>query len=281
MLKFENDIRSLLAKQGLKSVGELIPLSGGDINYSYKVQTTLGHIFVKYQPEAAQDWFEVEEEGLMALGQHAPTPNILFQTRGLLAMEWLEAGVKSRNSELQLAKHLASVHSQKQTYFGWKKDNYIGHLVQSNRPTEKGWDFYAEQRFKPLCDKALHKGLISVHDAKLIAKFCDSLEHILPKEEPVLLHGDLWAGNTYFADNEVYLIDPSVYYGFRETDIAMSMLFGGFSSAFYDEYNNLAPLSEGWKERTLLFQIYPLFVHLLLFGSGYHGQLMHAVKRYL
>ncbi len=280
MLNFENDIRSQLSEQGLEPIGELIPVSGGDINYSYKVQSKSGPIFVKYQAKAPEKWFEVEVEGLNILGKHVPIPNVLFQTRNLLALDCLEATAKSEKMERRLAMHLAAIHSQEQDFFGWNRDNYIGHLAQSNSPSVSGSEFYAEQRLLPLAKQALQMGLMTAADVQKVSKLCERLEHILPKENPVLLHGDLWAGNVFFGENEVYLIDPAVYYGYRETDIAMTMLFGGFSAAFYDEYNNLAPLSEGWKERMLLFQIYPLLVHLLLFGSGYHGQVMHAVKRY-
>jgi fructosamine-3-kinase len=102
---------------------------------------------------------------------------------------------------------------------------------------------------------------------------------LLPAEKPTLVHGDLWSGNVYASD-QACLVDPAVYYGHRELDIALSQLFGGFNSVFYQAYNEVYPLQNGWEERAGLYNLYPLLFHLNAFGSSYYGRVMDVVKQF-
>jgi fructosamine-3-kinase len=105
---------------------------------------------------------------------------------------------------------------------------------------------------------------------------------VIPEERPSLIHGDLWNGNYLIAkEGKPVLIDPAVSYGIREMDLAMMHLFGGFSEEVYNVYHELSPLQAGWQDRTSLWQLYYLLVHLNLFGSGYLSQVQTAIKRYL
>jgi fructosamine-3-kinase len=143
-------------------------------------------------------------------------------------------------------------------------------LLQSNEYTANWIDFFIEKRLKAQAGLAFYNGEIP---RSLYDKFNDlynKLPELLPSEKPALLHGDLWSGNVIVGSNgHVSLIDPAVYYGNREAEIAFTKLFGGFSSAFYDAYNEAFPLEKGFEERIDIYNLYPLLVHVNLFGSGY------------
>ena len=100
-------------------------------------------------------------------------------------------------------------------------------------------------------------------------------------EKPSLLHGDLWSGNFMVtADGLPCLIDPAVYYGHREADIAMTQLFGGFQPEFYQAYNRAWPMEKDWQKRLDIFNLYPLLVHVNLFGGGYASQVLRIIRQF-
>ena len=133
----------------------------------------------------------------------------------------------------------------------------------------------------PLIQKAFDKGKCDKTDVQLTEQLCKKLDGLIPNEKPALLHGDLWSGNFMIDVNGLPVImDPAVYYGHREADIAMTLLFGGFSSELYHYYNEIFPLEKNWRQRVELWQLYPLLVHLLLFGSSYYYRVKQVLVRY-
>ena len=106
------------------------------------------------------------------------------------------------------------------------------------------------------------------------------IDLIIPVEKPSLLHGDLWIGNVINSFEVPYLIDPAIYYGHREMDLAMSKLFGGFHDDFYSTYNENYPLIAGWEDRRDIYNLYPLLVHLNLFGRSYYSKILTIVNKY-
>ena len=110
--------------------------------------------------------------------------------------------------------------------------------------------------------------------------FFKKLEDILVQEKPTLLHGDFWSGNFINNDSKPFFIDPSVYFGSREMDIAMSKLFGGFDTNFYSTYNEIYPLIKNWEERLDIYNIYPLLVHHNLFGGNYYVRILDILKSF-
>jgi fructosamine-3-kinase len=175
-----------------------------------------------------------------------------------------------------LGKQLANLHLNKSKTFGFNTDNFIGTLTQSNTTHQNWVDFYIEERLAPQLKIAVQKQLLSTVEVPETNTMKLKTTAFFKDVEPSLLHGDLWSGNYLIATNGTpYLIDPASYYGHSEVDIAMSLLFGGFGSSFYEAYHAVIHEETHTKARIELYQLYYLLVHLNLFGSSYY----HSVKR--
>jgi protein-ribulosamine 3-kinase len=158
----------------------------------------------------------------------------------------------------------------------------MGSLPQSNKKHESWADFFIAERLMPMVKMAIGKRLLDNADAAKFDKLYKNLPGIFDEEAPSLIHGDLWGGNYLVdIDENPYLIDPALTYGHREFDIAMTTLFGGFSNEFYGAYRESFPLAKGWEGRIDLWNLYPLLVHLNLFGMWYLGQVRGCLGRYV
>ncbi len=261
---------------------------GGDINQSYKLVTTRGNLFLKINSKQYSDMLQKEANGLLMLAaaNHTLTiPKVIHagetSTHQYLLLNFLEPGQGTAKSAVQLGEGLAMLHTNNAAYFGLHESNYIGSLEQRNTPCGTWHEFYITQRLQPFIQKAFDKNLLDKNDLAAAENLYKKLPHIFPKEKPALLHGDLWSGNyMYTANGSPAIFDPAVYYGHREMDIAMTMLFGGFDAGFYAAYQLLYPLQSGWQQRVALCQLYPLLVHLLLFGSAYYGRVKDVLKKF-
>ena len=201
----------------------------------------------------------LEADGLRALAEAgAPVPAVLEATSARLVMTTVSGG----NGWAALGRSLASLHRTVGPSFGWRHDNVIGPLPQSNTWTEDWPGFYIEHRLRPWMD-AVSGGLRDRLD-----RVCDTVLPRLLDHHPVpsLVHGDLWSGNVVDGS---WLIDPAVSYSDREVDLAFATLFGGIQVPFFDAYHDTWPLDPGWKERRPALQLYHLLVHIELFGSTY------------
>jgi fructosamine-3-kinase len=251
-------------------------LSGGDINTSARVFCSEGVFFVKWNHAEQRDMFGTEALGLDLLRQtdalHIPTVIGYGQEldKSYLILDYIEPGTPDKQYWETLGQALAVLHSHTQPKFGLSFDNYIGSLPQANTPTANGLDFFFEQRLLPQAGMALYKGLLSKQSYDALFRLKTRLPDLLPNERPALLHGDLWSGNVVVTEaGQPALIDPSVYFGFREAELSFTKLFGGFSQRFYDAYDEAFPLQDNFDERVAIYNLYPLLVHVNLFGSGY------------
>lgn len=208
-------------------------------------------------------------------------PKVYGYGENYLLQEFIEFDNFDRAGNINAAHQLAKLHSCKSDDFGWIHNNYLGKMFQPNALYKDPSAFYIGARIKPLVEEAVAKGLLSREDEDKMEKLFKKIPEISPREKASLVHVDLWAGNIGQSKDKVYFFDPSIHFGFREADLAMTSLFGSFSPSFYSEYNNLAPLLKGWEQRVYFFQIYPLLVHLHLFGKSYYTKLMQAVSAYL
>jgi len=253
------------------------PVHGGDINQAYCLYTHDDKYFLKVNDSKSFPlMFDKEAFGLRELQLHTslviPQPIHYGEIEGkqYLLLNWLQPGTPSTKAWQQFGSALADMHKVAQPYFGYTDDNYIGSLYQTNERRETWHLFYAEYRIEPLAKLLFEVAAFTKQDLKNATRLCESLDQRFPVEPPSLLHGDLWSGNFMFTDKGMAAIyDPAVYYGHREMDLGMSLLFGGFDAKFYDAYHETYPLDSGWRQRLPVTQLYPLLVHAVLFGGHY------------
>lgn len=265
-----------------------IPLAGGDINTVYKLNTSEGSFCIKLNNSSKlQDLFEKEAAGLQHLESKSnfTLPKVIkwgtFSDQSYLLLSFIETGSPKNNYWELFGGNLAAMHMQSANKFGLEYDNYIGSLKQCNS-LENDWaSFYTNQRLIPQTKLALDKGLVDTSFLKSIENLCSKLEELFPNEPPALLHGDLWSGNFIIdSQSKPALIDPAIYYGHREMDLAMTMLFGGFHEQLYTVYNASYPLEKAWKDRVSICQLYPILVHVNLFGGSYINHARAIISNY-
>ena len=262
-------------------------LVGGNINTAAQVFSSEGLFFVKWNPEERVDMFEWEARGLDLLRSTEAIyiPEVIgygkYRDKTYLVLEYIDPVVPKTDYWESFGQSLALLHSHTQSKFGLHFDNYIGSLPQSNTLTDNGITFYIEQRLQPQAGMALYKGLISKELYAKFQKLYQRLPDLLPIERPALLHGDLWSGNVMVNEQgDAALIDPAVYYGLREAELAFTTLFGGFDERFYDAYDEAFPMEDGFQERIPIYNLYPLLVHLNLFGTGYLSGIERVLNRF-
>ena len=277
-------IRTLERIFGLRILGHQ-PVRGGDIAARHLLQTSQGPLFVKIlQGSGGYDMLAAEAEGLAALKGpgviSVPEVYQCAQTEfgAALLMEYIPTGSGSETSQETLGRSLALLHHSTSGTFGWSRANYIGSLPQNN-PREQRWAFFfARHRLKFQFDLAVSSNFLEARQVPAVDFMVQRISSLLPEVRPALLHGDLWGGNYLISkDDTPYLIDPSVYFGHSEVDLAMSRLFGGFSSRFYDAYFEVSPAQPGFEDRMALYQRYYLLVHLNLFGRSYAAGVTDSV----
>lgn len=258
-------------------------LHGGDINRAWRVVLDDGReVFVKENARAAPTMFAREAEGLHWLREPGVlrVPEVLAVGERFLALELIEPGTGGREHAEQLGRGLAALHQAGAASFGWPRDNFIGSLPQENGREDDWARFYVRRRLEPQLRLAVDHGRASEAMRRGFAElFAQMGDLVGPAEPPSRLHGDLWGGNQY-ADEEgaPVLIDPAVYGGHREMDLAMMKLFGGFSTAVFAAYREAWPLGLGAEARVPLYQLYPLMVHVNLFGGGYGASVERALN---
>lgn len=264
-------------------------VSGGSINYSFLLHTTAGKYFVKYNSATRfLDMFLKEAHALklMAATHTIPVPGMITNgtagTDAYLLMEYLEPTAKAPNFWQQFGAYLAALHRNTQMQYGLDEDNYMGSLPQRNTLKSDWVNFFVENRLMPQVMLAREHGLLSEQDVQQFENLYTKLDDLLPTEQPALIHGDLWSGNFLSGpQGRAFIVDPALYYGHREAELAMTTLFGGFDAAFYNAYYEAWPLLPGWRNRLDIYNLYPLLIHLNLFGSGYLASVRGILKGYV
>jgi protein-ribulosamine 3-kinase len=268
------------------------PIGGGSINQTSILKLTNGElVFLKQNTHAPVDFFSIEANGLDLLSQAVKGPRVpkplAYQDSkkpAFLILEYIEKSSPGFDFPTRFARSLAELHRVTNDSFGLNHHNYIGNTPQNNTQETDGITFFRDQRLSYQQKLAREAGKIPVSTDKNLSKLCSRLESYLDisGEKPALLHGDLWSGN-YFADqNQIPCIfDPAVYFGFRETDLAMTQLFGRLPQKFYEAYHEVFPLNPGYEDRKDLYNLYHLLNHLNLFGSSYLASVEQVIRRYI
>ena len=263
-------------------------VSGGSINTAIKLYTPQLQYFIKLNHVNLLAMFEAEAQGLQALAatNTLRIPNVicLGQTanNSYLVLEHIELTNLHGRASAEMGTQLAKLHQQTQPFFGWHIDNTIGSTKQYNHREHDWLTFWQQHRLGQQLNFAAkngYTGRLQDKGQQLLTQLPHFFDGYDP--QPALLHGDLWGGNFMVGEKgEPIIIDPAVYYGHREMDLAMSQLFGGFSSEFYTSYNKYFPLEKGWQKRMDYCNLYPLLVHVNLFGGGYAASVSSIISRF-
>jgi len=268
------------------------PVSGGCISNGCRAETANAPIFLKHNAGAPAAMFAAEAEGLRALraaaGEQLRVPAVLARggedgaVGGWIALEWLEPAPRGRDHGERLGRGLAAVHrAGAGDGWGWARDNWIGSLPQANHPAAAWPEFWRDRRLAPQLDLARRARRLPASEAEW-ARLLGRLPSLLAagdEDGPSLLHGDLWSGNALGTAAGPAIIDPAVYRGHREADLAMTELFGGFGAAFHAAYAEAWPLLPGYRQqRRGIYQLYYLLVHVNLFGGGYLAQTAETLR---
>lgn len=270
------------------SITQKHSVSGGCIANAQKIVFHSGlHIFVKSGFSGSM--FTKEANGLneLAKANVVRTPKILAVNDNFLVLEYIDTGLKNAKFFKTFGTQLAQMHQYTSKTFGFYEDNHIGSSVQSNLPSAKAktdWaTFYFENRLLFQFKMSEKNGYVDADFRKDFKALETNISHILndSDEPPTVMHGDLWGGN-YMVDQNAnpVLIDPAVYYGHRELDLAMTHIFGGFHPDFYAAYQTTYPLKQGWEYRQNLYKLYHILNHLNIFGIGYYNEARTLIQYY-
>lgn len=274
-------------------ISERKTVFGGDINDSSLLYLSDGNkVFLKENTGKKSDFFKAEYDGLLALaktGKIDVTHPIGYGTEGnrnFLLLDAIENGNKPLSFWECFGRKLALMHKAdtasfvNEGKFGFINSNYIGATVQINDPCDSWIEFFRSRRLEVQFRMAWH--YFDENDRKRIGRFLDRLDDLITDPSfPSLLHGDLWGGNFMCNDKgEPVLIDPAVYVGNAEADIAMTELFGGFSAGFYHAYKEENPFSYGYKDRRDIYNLYHILNHLNLFGGSYLPGVIRTIRHY-
>lgn len=261
---------------------------GGSINDTYHLKSKNQSFMLKLNQNQNDDFFSKEASGLKVLRDSSSLkiPQVYavknHENWQFLLMEYIQEGKPNNESWASLGRDLAQLHKNTNKHFGWKHNNYIGSLPQPNNTKESWIEFFIESRLQYQAKLAHDQNLLSDSLMSQLEQLYQKLSAIIPNEQPALLHGDLWSGNHLIGQsNRNVLIDPAVYYGHREVDIAMMHLFGGFPKIVFESYNEVFPFEKEWEQRIDLFNLYPLLVHVNLFGSSYSNRVTQVLNKYL
>ena len=246
-------------------------VGGGDINHAARADLADGRtVFVKSHDDPPAGMFAAEADGLawLAAGP-VRVPRVLAFAETWLALEWLD--LHGRPDPAAFGRGLAGLHQLGAQSFGYPRPNFLATLPQDNTATADWPTFYVERRVRPLCTRA---GLEVDRELDALRTRTDRFG---PTEPPARLHGDLWWGNVGACDGAPVIVDPAVYGGHREIDLAMLALFGDVPDAFIAAYGEVWPLAQGWRDRVPLYQLYPLAAHACLFGGGYGAEVRRVL----
>ncbi|MFW5828531.1 MAG: fructosamine kinase family protein [Alkalispirochaeta sp.] len=267
-------------------------VGGGMINDARQLLLTNGaSLFLKVNSRTHSDLFMEEARGLLALreaeGPRVPAPLGLFEAEDhqYLLMEWIPTGRPTGDFWTRFGRALARLHrSNRETRCGFSQDNHIGTTKQPNGWLVSWHEFFGERRLLFQIELAREQGRADAAMEQGVRRIITKLPDLIPTVDEggaSVLHGDLWGGNYMVSDaNEPVLIDPAVYYGHREADLAMTQLFGGFSPAFYEAYEAEWPLVPGYEQRRDIYNLYHLLNHLNLFGGSYAGSCRAIIRRF-
>lgn len=264
-------------------------ISGGCINNAVKLKTSQDDYFLKWQSGIPDDMFQKEAEGLKLLSASGAIkiPEVLgygkIEGKNYLLMDYMESAPPKNDYWKHFGIALADLHRNNTAdKYGLDHNNYIGKLPQPNGLNGDWIDFFIQNRLEFQLKLAFQNRMVDNNFIERYRKIYEIIPDLLTVDQPALLHGDMWSGNVMVgSDGLVCLIDPAVYYGHREIELAFTQMFGGFDYGFYDAYQSNYPLEPGFEDRADIYNIYPHMVHVNLFGQSYLNGVERVLRRYL
>lgn len=266
-----------------RKVTGLRPLSGGSAGRVYLVEfSNGGKVVAKLGPGLGAEGWMLRR---LAAETRLPVPHVVHDDDDLLLMDYVPGGDPlDDGAQVHAARLLASLHAHTWHSFGLDRDTVVGGLVQSNTPTPHWLDFFRDQRLLAMARQALDAGRLPAVTMDGIERLAGRLDRWIGEpERPALVHGDCWSGNILVKNSRVAaFIDPAIYYGHAEMDLAFSTMFGTFGDAFFAAYGEITPIAPDFFEtRRELYQLYPLLVHVRLFGGPYVAGVEQVLDRFL
>lgn len=267
-------------------IASFAPVGGGCIANSQVIETVAGEKYFLKSYGSNRTILQNEASGLSELDKSKAirTSKVIAITDNFLLLEFIKTGERKNNFSQKFGSQFANMHGTTSEKFGFYENNYIGSNPQINLPQSTSWlDFFWENRLLYQFKMAEQNGYVNSEFRSLFSQLENRITSILKgtEEKPTLLHGDLWSGNFMVDENgNPVLIDPAVYYGHREADLAMTKMLGGFDLKFYEAYNEQYPLPDDWEYRIDLYMLYHVLNHLNLFGSGYYSQAISIIRKY-
>jgi len=265
-------------------------VGGGCISHAYRLYTTKGVFFLKWNYSCADDLFVREAECLRELkkfaGDELVIPEVILageadELSGFILLENLETG-SIPAQDIKFGRGLAHLHRHQQKDFGFNHDNYCGSTPQLNDWKESWIEFFAENRLGFIIRLIQNSRTMSSSDLRVFEKLIDRLDDFMPgNSRSSLIHGDLWSGNYLYTVNGPAIIDPASYYADREMELSIMQMFGGFSTKMWAAYKEAFPLDAGWEDRVRIYQIYHILNHYYLFGGSYLQQAISIVQKYI
>jgi protein-ribulosamine 3-kinase len=287
----ENFLTQFLAREQGIPINSLQfqPIGGGSINNTYRLTINDSKQFFLKLNSASRfpGLFEKEKDGLQFLATAGPitVPSVICaatcEDDQLLLLQWIGSGIRTKQFWKKFGEQLAQLHRCSYEQFGFAADNYMGALPQLNLFNDSWTSFFISCRLLPQIELAAKAQLLSTSHISSFERLFKKLDGIFNTEAPSLLHGDLWSGNFMCNERaEPVLIDPAVYYGHRSMDLAMTTLFGGFDQAFYQAYHYHFPFPANHAGQWDICNLYPLLIHLNLFGQSYLGSIAETLRRF-
>lgn len=280
------DIRRQVAAAAGSPVIDIAPLGGGCVSAVYEARLGDGRRVVAKADESGSDTLATEAFMLRYLAERTalPVPAVVAVDGGVLLMEYVEGDSRFDGAaEEDAAERLAALHALTAPTFGFERDTLIGGLRQPNRPTAGWLDFFAEQRLIYMAGEAARAGRLPAATRARVERLAGHLDHWLTAPAaPSLIHGDVWTTNVLARGGRITaFLDPAISFADAEIELAFIGLFGTFGRAFYQRYHALRPIAPGFfEERRDLYNLYPLLVHVRLFGGSYVGQVERVLADY-
>ena len=280
------DIRQVIEAAVGAAVADVAPLSGGCIGQVYRVGLAGGEVLVAKVDEGAQPRIDVEAGMLRYLAGHSrlPVPAVVYSSERLLLLEFLPGDSHfSAGAQRHAAELLAALHDVTAPAYGFEQDTLIGSLHQPNPWTDSWLDFFRRQRLLYMAEAGVQAGRLPAAVHARLEKFCRRLdEWLVEPQRPSLIHGDVWTTNVLAeGDHITGFLDPAIYYADPEIELAFTTLFGTFAEPFFGRYHEIRPIRPGFfEERRDIYNLYPLLVHVRLFGGSYVRSVDSTLRRF-